>query len=247
MLKSMKQKFGARKANTSEKNEPSASSAPPRQPAPAPASGSNRLVPSSSSKPATSAGAAREKPAPPALNDANAVAYYAEPLPAFKDVSVAEKQHLFVRKLHLCAFTFDFTDGTRHVREKEIKRQTLVELVDYVNTGTGKFTEAVSEDIIFMLSANLFRALPPSKNHDQESVDPDEEEPALEPAWPHLQVLPLLNQLNLVSRLMTSPLGACNVDDYGGCWSICMHRIVYRMPRMQNSGLHMLLESYHAC
>lgn len=31
------------------------------------------------------------------------------------------------------------------VREKEMKRQTLLELVDYVNTGTGKFTELVSE------------------------------------------------------------------------------------------------------
>ena len=32
-----------------------------------------------------------------------------------------------------------------NVREKEMKRQTLLELVDYVNTGTGKFTELVSE------------------------------------------------------------------------------------------------------
>ena len=31
------------------------------------------------------------------------------------------------------------------MREKEIKRQALLELVDYVNTGTGKFTEFVSE------------------------------------------------------------------------------------------------------
>ncbi len=50
---------------------------------------------------------------------------------------------MFVRKLHLCAFTFDFTNPTTHVREKEIKRQTLLELVDYVNSGTGKFTEQV--------------------------------------------------------------------------------------------------------
>ena len=55
----------------------------------------------------------------------------------------ADKQLLFVRKLHLCAFTFDFTNPTAHVREKEIKRQTLLELVDYVNSGTGKFTEQV--------------------------------------------------------------------------------------------------------
>ena len=32
---------------------------------------------------------------------------------------------------------------TKSVREKEMKRQTLLELVDYVNTGTGKFTEPV--------------------------------------------------------------------------------------------------------
>lgn len=37
-------------------------------------------------------------------------------------------------------------------REKEVKRQTLLELVDYVNTGTGKFTEVVAEDVVFMLS-----------------------------------------------------------------------------------------------
>jgi Protein phosphatase 2A regulatory B subunit (B56 family) len=44
------------------------------------------------------------------------------------------------------------------------------------------------QDIIFMLSANLFRALPPSRGADQENYDPDEEEPTLEPTWPHLQV-----------------------------------------------------------
>lgn len=44
-------------------------------------------------------------------------------------------------KLHLCAFSFDFCDPAAHVREKEVKRQTLLELVDYVNSGSGKFTE----------------------------------------------------------------------------------------------------------
>jgi hypothetical protein len=104
------------------------------------------------------------------------------------DVPPSEKQLLFVQKLHLCSFTFDFTDPTKHVREKEIKRQTLLELVDYANSGQGKFTEAVSEDIIFMLSNNLFRTLPPSRSHDVDNFDPEEEEPTLEPAWPHLQV-----------------------------------------------------------
>lgn len=34
----------------------------------------------------------------------------AELLPSFRDVAAHERQALFVRKLHLCAFTFDFTD-----------------------------------------------------------------------------------------------------------------------------------------
>lgn len=107
---------------------------------------------------------------------------------ALADVSAAEKQYLFVQKLHLCAFSFDFADPTKHVREKEIKRQTLLELVDYANSGQNKFTEAVSEDIIYTLSNNLFRTLPPVRTHDVDNYDAEEEEPSLDPAWPHLQV-----------------------------------------------------------
>jgi serine/threonine-protein phosphatase 2A regulatory subunit B' len=59
-----------------------------------------------------------------------------------------------------------------------------LELVDYVNQGQGKFTEAVFEDISYMLSQNLFRGLPPS-NHEitgsaaGDNFDPEEEEPTL--------------------------------------------------------------------
>jgi hypothetical protein len=60
---------------------------------------------------------------------------YMEPLPSFRDVPAADRQLLFSKKLQLSTFTFDFMDATRHVREKELKRQTLLELVDYVNTG----------------------------------------------------------------------------------------------------------------
>mmetsp|Transcript_15444 Transcript_15444/g.39345 ORF Transcript_15444/g.39345 Transcript_15444/m.39345 type:complete len:469 (-) Transcript_15444:18-1424(-) len=130
------------------------------------------------------------KPPLPVISEANSYFAYAEPLPNFRDVPVAERQVLFVKKLHLVSFTFDFTDATKTVREKEIKRQTLLELVDYVNTGQGKFMEVVYEDIVFMLSQNLFRSLPPGRSSiENEMFDPDEEEPTLEPAWPHLQIV----------------------------------------------------------
>lgn len=57
-----------------------------------------------------------------------------------------------------------------------------------LHAGNGKFTEAVSEDIVFMLVNNMFRALPPTRTGEQDSYDMDEEEPNLEAAWPHLQV-----------------------------------------------------------
>jgi serine/threonine-protein phosphatase 2A regulatory subunit B' len=114
-----------------------------------------------------------------------------ESLPLFRDVPSSERQNLFIRKLNLCCYIFDFTDPTKDVKEKEIKRQNLLELVDYVTSGTGKFTEAVFEDISKMVVANLFRALPPSshENTGSDSFDPEEEEPTMEPAWPHLQIV----------------------------------------------------------
>ena len=132
--------------------------------------------------------AAREKPPIPALNEQSFAQCYSDPLPSFRDVPPSEKQNLFVQKLHLCAFNFDFTDPTKQVREKEMKRQTLLELVDYANTGTGKFTEPVSEDIVFMIASNLFRSLPPARSHEVSNYDAEEEEPSLDPSWPHLQV-----------------------------------------------------------
>lgn len=44
-----------------------------------------------------------------------------------------------------------------------MKRMALVDLVDYVTAGTGRFPELIAEDIIFMLKANLFRSLPPNR------------------------------------------------------------------------------------
>ncbi|KAL6754337.1 protein phosphatase 2A regulatory B subunit [Haematococcus lacustris] len=185
MLKNMKQRFSGQSKKDDKKDGDSK----------APSSGapSSKSSGSAGSKASSSAArpvsAAREKPPIPVINEQTFAQYYSDPLPSFRDVSPAEKQYLFVQKLHMCGFTFDFTDPTRHVREKEMKRQTLLELVDYANSGGGKFTEAVSEDIVFVLSQNLFRSLPPARSHEAESFDAEEEEPSLDPAWPHLQIV----------------------------------------------------------
>ncbi|KAL9225569.1 hypothetical protein vseg_001475 [Gypsophila vaccaria] len=114
-----------------------------------------------------------------------------EPLPNFRDVPSTEKQSLFIKKLQLCCAAFDFTDPTKNVKEKEIKRQTLLELVDYVSSSNGKFTENVMQEIIRMVSMNLFRSpnAQPVENKVLEAYDMGEEEPLMDPAWPHLQIV----------------------------------------------------------
>ncbi|KAL8471161.1 hypothetical protein ACS0TY_028741 [Phlomoides rotata] len=114
-----------------------------------------------------------------------------EALPSFKDVPNAEKQNLFIRKLSLCCVVFDFTDPSKNLKEKDIKRQTLVDLVDYITSANGKFSETVMQELVRMVSVNLFRILStqPRENKVLEGFDLDEEDPLMDPAWSHLQIV----------------------------------------------------------
>ncbi|TXG58436.1 hypothetical protein EZV62_016265 [Acer yangbiense] len=114
-----------------------------------------------------------------------------EQLPPFRDVPTSERQNLFLRKLQVCCFQLDFSDTLKSVREKEIKRQALLELVDFIQSGSGKITEHCQEEMIKMISVNIFRCLPPSmhENTGQENVDPEEDEQYAEPSWIHLQLV----------------------------------------------------------
>jgi serine/threonine-protein phosphatase 2A regulatory subunit B' len=122
-------------------------------------------------------------------------------LPSFKDVPNSEKQSLFINKLNLCCTQFDFTDPTKNIKEKEIKRQTLVDLVDYIAAANAKFSEVSMQEITKMVSANLFRALTTSPRQNKvEAFDVDEEEPVMDPAWSHLQIV-----YELFLRFIQSP------------------------------------------
>ncbi|RID57529.1 hypothetical protein BRARA_F00899 [Brassica rapa] len=125
-----------------------------------------------------------------------------EALPSFKDVSNAEKQTLFLKKLSLCCVLFDFSDPSKNVKEKEIKRQTLLELVDYVATANGKFSESVIQEAVRMVSVNIFRTLNPQPRENKviDALDLEEEEPSMDPSWPHLQLV-----YELLLRFIASP------------------------------------------
>uniref|UniRef100_A0A672HFN5 Serine/threonine protein phosphatase 2A regulatory subunit n=1 Tax=Salarias fasciatus TaxID=181472 RepID=A0A672HFN5_SALFA len=108
------------------------------------------------------------------------------PLPQLKDAPSTEQQELFTQKLQQCCMLFDFFDSVTDLKSKEIKRATLNELVDYVSTNRGVLVESTYPEITNMISTNIFRSLPPSDNPD---FDPEEDEPTLEAAWPHIQLV----------------------------------------------------------
>lgn len=115
-----------------------------------------------------------------------------EALPSLREVPSSERQNLFIKKLNLCSVVFDFTDPALNLNDKDAKRRMLLELVDYLSLVNSKFSDVVMQEITKMLVANLFRALP-SSNPDSkllgEVYDPEDDEPTVEPSWPHLQIV----------------------------------------------------------
>eukprot|EP00123_Amoebidium_parasiticum_P016978 comp23667_c0_seq2/m.40466 comp23667_c0_seq2/g.40466 ORF comp23667_c0_seq2/g.40466 comp23667_c0_seq2/m.40466 type:complete len:568 (-) comp23667_c0_seq2:221-1924(-) len=110
-------------------------------------------------------------------------------LPAFKDVPVGERQDLFVRKLRECCLCFDFSDALQDLKGKEIKRAMLNELVEYITNNRGVITDPIYPEAVNMFAMNVFRTLPPTNNPAGTEFDPEEDEPALEASWPHLQIV----------------------------------------------------------
>ncbi|EER19501.1 protein phosphatase 2A regulatory subunit B, putative [Perkinsus marinus ATCC 50983] len=113
-----------------------------------------------------------------------------EDLPPLRNAPVAERSELFRKKVRACGTVFDFSNQQTYLKEKEAKRQTLLELVEYVNNTRNCFNDSVMQDVVNMVSANIFRALPPVHGRSTNSIyDPEDDEPTLEPSWPHLQIV----------------------------------------------------------
>lgn len=116
-----------------------------------------------------------------------------KPVQTFRDVAQEQRHKLMIKKLRLCCVIFDFSsngegEDTATPQEsmcREVKRQQLLELVDHVTATRNWFNEEVVLETIKMVSKNLFRSLPPSPYSDW---DPEEDDPALDPQWPHLQL-----------------------------------------------------------
>ncbi|KAI0881112.1 protein phosphatase 2A regulatory B subunit [Annulohypoxylon maeteangense] len=112
-----------------------------------------------------------------------------EKLPGFHEVSPNRRQELFMQKIDQCNVIFDFNDASADIKSKEVKRLALHELLDYVANNRQVITEPMYPRVVEMFSKNLFRPIPPPMNPQGEAFDPEEDEPVLEVAWPHIQVV----------------------------------------------------------
>ncbi|PON49104.1 Protein phosphatase [Trema orientale] len=108
-----------------------------------------------------------------------------EPHLSFKDVSNQQKQNLFVSKLNLCCEVIDLNDTVK----QDVKRETLIELVDFVSSGSAKFTEPATSAMCKMCAANLFRVFPPKYRSNSTGGETEDDEPMFDPAWSHLQLV----------------------------------------------------------
>ncbi|TVU35496.1 hypothetical protein EJB05_17389 [Eragrostis curvula] len=127
-----------------------------------------------------------------------------EPLVPFKDVPNGEKQNLFLSKVSLCCIVFDFSDPNKNSAEKDFKRQALLDLVEYVDSASSRFTETMIAACCRMFAVNLFRVFPPSyRTSSSGGGEGEEEEPMFDPAWPHL---------HLVYDLLLKLIGSSSLD-----------------------------------
>lgn len=110
-----------------------------------------------------------------------------EPHLSFKDVSNLQKQNLFVSKLNFCCEVYDFSDPDKLAAHQDLKRQTLIDLVDFVSSGAAKFSEPAMSAICKMCAVNLFRVFPPKYRSNNTGGETEDDEPMFDPDWSHLQ------------------------------------------------------------
>lgn len=74
----------------------------------------------------------------------------------FSETPLGDRHELFVKKVRQCRRLFDFQNVLVDLREKEIKRACLTELIEYVTHGRGIITEPIYAEIIGMVNFTFY-------------------------------------------------------------------------------------------
>ena len=72
-----------------------------------------------------------------------------------KESPPTERTHLFIRKLQQCRVLFDFNDASTELKGKQIKTQTLHEMLEYITHHTGVITSSVYPEVVIMVCGHL--------------------------------------------------------------------------------------------
>jgi hypothetical protein len=81
-------------------------------------------------------------------------------LALLREVAAADRAEVFKQKLQICSERYAFQWDEEDEELKEEKRETLLELIDFINVKKS-ITDALYKDTIEMVKKNLFRPLPP--------------------------------------------------------------------------------------
>lgn len=83
----------------------------------------------------------------------------------FNGMTSEEREKLVVDRIRQCCVVYDFSLAPlSDLAGKDMKRDILAELIEYISINQGVITEAVTRELIQMFSINAFRTLPPSSN-----------------------------------------------------------------------------------
>jgi serine/threonine-protein phosphatase 2A regulatory subunit B' len=63
----------------------------------------------------------------------------------------SERPQLFIKKLHQCHVLFDFNDASSELKGKQIKAQTLHEMLEYITTQRGVISESIYPEVVKMV------------------------------------------------------------------------------------------------
>lgn len=83
--------------------------------------------------------------------------FHSYPFLFLSEVPPMQRHELFSLKLSQCQIMFDFNDPAKDLKGKEIKRQALQDLLEYVATTRRVITDTIYPDVIRMVNMHTYK------------------------------------------------------------------------------------------
>ncbi|OMO53956.1 Protein phosphatase 2A, regulatory B subunit, B56 [Corchorus capsularis] len=131
--------------------------------------------------------------------DSNSKPYIGSPLSSPSNGSRQYSSHLdseyeeILSAISYCNFIFNFTNPLESPSQQDLKRLKLIQVMSLIKSSRKPLNEKLLSPLLSMVSANLFRPLPPSNSSNNSIIAdlPDDEDvlSTFSPTWSHLQIV----------------------------------------------------------